>query len=195
MRSRILIADDHPVVLEGLRRILDRPEFEIVDMVRDGRALVAAAHKLKPDAIVADISMPLLSGVEAARQIRKHDPNAKIIFLTMHREKIYAVEAIIAGGSGYVLKTAVGEELVSAIREVMNGRIYVTRSLAEPVMKALRARRESSDRGAPPGVMGSRSKKGGSGGFAPFVTIASPGSPLRSRRLAMKWFPPHPGYR
>jgi DNA-binding NarL/FixJ family response regulator len=68
MRSRILLADDHPLVLEGLRRILDRPEFEIVDMVRDGRALVAAAHKLKPDAIIADISMPLLSGVEAARR-------------------------------------------------------------------------------------------------------------------------------
>jgi DNA-binding NarL/FixJ family response regulator len=146
MRSRILLADDHPLVLEGLRRILDRPEFEIVDMVRDGRALVAAAHKLKPDAIVADISMPLLSGVEAARQIRKHDPNVKIIFLTMHLRKIYAVEAIIAGGSGYVLKTAVGEELIAAIQEVMNGKIYVTGSLAEPVMKALRARRESSDR-------------------------------------------------
>jgi DNA-binding NarL/FixJ family response regulator len=145
MRSRILLADDHPEVLEGLQRILDRPEFEIVDVVRDGRALVAAAHKLKPDAIVADISMPLLDGVEAARQIRKHDPNAKIVFLTMHREKIYAVEAIIAAGSGYVLKTAVGEELIAAIREVMNGRIYVTRSLAEPVMKALRPRRENSD--------------------------------------------------
>lgn len=141
MRSRILLADDHEVVLEGLRRMLNRPEFEVVGAVKDGRALVEAAAALRPDLIVADISMPYLNGVEAARQIRKYQPKSKIIFLTMHPEVIYAVEAMNAGASGYVLKSEAGEELITAIREVMGGRTYVAPSLAEPVLNALRTRR------------------------------------------------------
>jgi len=143
-RYRILLGDDHAVVLEGLRRILDRPEFEVVGAVTDGRALVQAAEKLRPDIVVADVSMPLLNGVEAARQIRKNGRGPKIVFLTMHPETIYAVEAMSAGGSAYLIKASAGEELVTAIREVMEGRIYVTPSLAEPVMRALQSRRKNS---------------------------------------------------
>jgi DNA-binding NarL/FixJ family response regulator len=143
MLCRILLGDDHAVVLEGLRRILDCPGFEVVGAVKDGRALVEAAAKLRPDIIIADVSMPLLNGVEAARQIRKHDRRSKIIFLTMHPEATYAVEAMGAGGSGYVLKDIAGEELLSAIQEVMHGRIYVTPSLAEPVTHALQSRRKN----------------------------------------------------
>lgn len=143
IRPRILLADDHAVVLEGLRRILDRPEFEVVGAVRDGRALVEAAASLRPDIIIADLSMPFLNGVEAARQILKSDRKPKIIFLTMHPEAMYAVEAINAGASGYVLKNEAGEELIKAIREVLDGRTYVTPSLWEPVMHAVRARRKA----------------------------------------------------
>jgi len=142
-RCTILLGDDHGVVLEGLRRILDRPGFEVVGAVKNGRALVEAAAKLRPDIIIADVSMPLLNGVEAARQIRKHEGRSKIIFLTMHPEATFAVEAMGAGGSGYVLKDTAGEELVMAIEEVLHGRIYVTPSLAGPVMDALHSRRKS----------------------------------------------------
>ena len=148
MRYTILLGDDHGVVLEGLRRILDRPGFEIVGAVKDGRALVEAAANLRPDVVIADVSMPMLNGVEAARQVRKQSPRSKIIFLTMHPEAVYAVEAMTAGGSGYVLKDTAGEELVAAIQDVMHGRTYVTPSLAEPVMEALQSRRKNPHRAA-----------------------------------------------
>lgn len=141
--TRILLADDHEVVLEGLRRILDRPEFQVVGAVKDGRTLVDAARKLKPDVIVADISMPLLNGVEATRQITKADPKAKIIFLSMHPEIVYAVEAMTAGGAGYVLKETAPKDLVNAIREVQRGKVYVSPPLEEAVRRGLAARKDS----------------------------------------------------
>jgi DNA-binding NarL/FixJ family response regulator len=101
-RPRILLGDDHAIILDGLRRILE-PHCEIVGSAEDGRALVAAAEKLRPDLVVADISMPLLNGIEAARQIRKAHPQTKVIFLTMHPDAAYATEAFRAGASGYVL--------------------------------------------------------------------------------------------
>ncbi len=145
MRSaRVLLCDDHSVVLHGLQRILDRPEFEVVGAVRDGRALVMAATRLKPDLIVTDIVMPLLNGVEALRQIRKQIPRARVIFLTMHPEAIYAVEAIKAGAKGYLVKSADDEELIRAIKKVRAGEVYVTPSLEEPVLNRLRAPRASA---------------------------------------------------
>jgi len=139
-RIAILLADDHAVVIEGLHRILDRPQFEIVGAVTDGRALLQAAEQLSPDIIIADIAMPMLNGIEAARQIRKQKLTSKIIFLTMHSEPIYAVEALHAGASGYVLKSSAGAELLTAIREVLDGRVYVAKSIAESVKRALEAR-------------------------------------------------------
>jgi DNA-binding NarL/FixJ family response regulator len=141
MHCTVLIADDHQVVREGLKRILDRPGFQIVGEVRDGRALVEAAARLCPDVIVADIAMPLLNGIEAARKIREHNPRATIVFLTMHPEAAYAVRAIRAGAAGYVMKDSAGEELIAAIKEALRGRTYVTPSLAEPVREALLSRR------------------------------------------------------
>lgn len=141
MRHRLLLADDHEVVLEGLQRLLTRPEFEIVGAVHDGRALVEAAETLRPDLIVADISMPLLNGVEAAVQIRKEDKRVKIIFLSMHPEPIYAIQAMRAGASGYIPKHAAGRELLEAIREVLGGGTYITPSLREPVRRALESKR------------------------------------------------------
>jgi len=124
-RPRVLLADDHMLVIEGLRRILE-PECEVVGVVEDGRSLLQAAERLKPDIILLDISMPLLNGVEAARKLRQTVPAAKLIFVTMHADATYVTGAFRAGASGYVLKRCASMELVSAIHEVLQGRTYIT---------------------------------------------------------------------
>jgi len=128
-RPRLLLADDHKIVLEGLRGILE-PEFEIVGAVEDGCALVTEAERLSPDVVVADISMPGLNGMDAARQIKKMDEQIKIVFLTMHSDVSYAAGAFDAGASGFVLKHSAPQELITAIREAMQGRTYVTPMIA-----------------------------------------------------------------
>jgi len=138
-RWRLLLADDHDIVLAGLRQVLDQPDFEIVGSVTDGRALVKAAGELLPDVIVADVTMPLLNGIDAARQIRKVDATVKIVFLTMHPDIGYATEALSLGRCGYVLKSSVADELPTAIRDVLGGRTYVARAIREPVMRSLQA--------------------------------------------------------
>ena len=134
-RPRVLLADDHKIVAEGLRRLLE-PEFELVGIVEDGRALVAAAQKLNPDVIVADISMPLLNGIEAVRQLKKGTSQAKVVFLTMHLDVTYATRALEAGASGYVLKHSAPSELITAIREALKGRIYLTPMIAKNVLES-----------------------------------------------------------
>lgn len=133
-KPRVLLADDHRILVEGLKGLL-HPEFELLATVEDGRALVAKAHELQPDVIVADISMPLLNGLEAARQILTEDPTARIIFLTMHSDVAYAAEAFRAGASGYILKRSAASELVTAIREALQGGAYVTPMVAKALMK------------------------------------------------------------
>jgi DNA-binding NarL/FixJ family response regulator len=133
-KTRVLLADDHKIVLEGLRSLLE-PEFELAGTVEDGRALVAAAEKLRPDVIVADISMPLLNGIEAVGQIKKTDPHMKVVFLTMHPDVTYATRAFEAGASGYVLKHSAPSELITAIREAVKGRTYVTPMIAGELMQ------------------------------------------------------------
>jgi len=132
---RVILADDHAIVIEGLRRVLE-PGFEIVNEVQDGRALVAAVESFRPDLIIADISMPLLNGIEAARQIRKFNRKVKIIFLTMHPDVTYAAEALRAGGSAYVLKSSAGAEIREAARAVFSGRSYVTPSINKALVQA-----------------------------------------------------------
>lgn len=136
---KILLADDHDVVIEGLRRILDLPEFNVVGTVADGQALVNAAAKLRPDIIVTDVVMPLLNGVDAVRQIhkQKRGHKSKVIFLSMHQEVAFAKAALAAGGAGYVLKNAAGEELIQAIREVLGGGTYLTHSIAQALERSL----------------------------------------------------------
>jgi DNA-binding NarL/FixJ family response regulator len=142
-RWRLLLADDHDVVVEGLRRILDRPDLEIAGVVHDGRALLRAAEEIQPDLIIADITMPLLNGIEAARQIRDRNRDVKIVFLTMHPEVTFAAEALAAGASGYVLKNSAGDELVTAIQEALSGRIYISKAIAEPVKRTLNGRSQT----------------------------------------------------
>ena len=126
---RVLIADDHKIVVEGLKKLLS-PEFEIAGAVEDGRELVKAAEELRPDVIVADISMPGLNGIEAVRQIKKVHKEIKVVFLTMHPDVAYAASAFKAGASGYVLKHSAPDELVTAIRAALRGKTYVTPLIA-----------------------------------------------------------------
>jgi DNA-binding NarL/FixJ family response regulator len=144
-KTKILLADDHGIVIEGLRRILDRPEFEIVGTVSNGHELLKAATKHRPDVIVIDVAMPLLNGIEAARQLRAANPESKLVFLTMHSEPVYAREALAAGGLGYVLKSSAGDELLDAIRAALKGRVYITKSIARQI-KTARAPVPASER-------------------------------------------------
>ena len=122
---RVLLADDHQLLLGAFEKLL-AGECDIVGQVSDGRALVAAAEKLKPDLIVLDISMPLLNGLEAGRQIKRKLRDVKLVFLTMNEDADLAAEAFRSGASGYLLKRSAASELTTAIREVMQGRSYIT---------------------------------------------------------------------
>lgn len=128
-RPRILLADDHTMFAQGLRSLLE-DEFELVGTVADGQTLIEAAHRLNPDVIVIDISMPGMNGFDAARQLKKEELPARIIFLTMHADDSFVAEAFRCGGSGYVLKQSAGEELITAIGLVLAGQEYVTPLLA-----------------------------------------------------------------
>ena len=143
-KRRVLLADDHAMVLEGMRSIVE-PDYEVVGEARDGRELVASADKLRPDVIVADISMPMLNGLEAIRQLEKADLRAKIIFMTMHANVELAVHAFRLGASGYVLKHDASDELLRAMRDVLNGRFYVTPGIAKDVMMTLMEVQKSAD--------------------------------------------------
>jgi DNA-binding NarL/FixJ family response regulator len=134
-KARILLADDHKIVAEGLRSLLE-PEFELVGIVEDGRELIAKAKELHPDVIIADITMPSLNGIDAVSQLKKTGLRAKVIFLTMHQDVLYAKRAFDAGASGFVLKHSAPTELVTAIREALKGRTYVTPIIAEELIKS-----------------------------------------------------------
>ena len=134
MKPRVLIADDHTLVAEGVEKLLEH-EFQLCARVADGRALVRAVEKDKPDIALVDIALPLLNGLDACRQIRKSIPEVKLLILTMHSEQYFVTEAFRAGVSGYVLKQSVAEELVFAIKEVLKGRLYVSPSVAENLVE------------------------------------------------------------
>jgi DNA-binding NarL/FixJ family response regulator len=125
MRPRIVIADDHGLFLEGIRLML-QSEFDVVAAVADGRSLLTAVNTLKPDLVLLDISMPLLNGINAARQIKKKVPSAKIMFLTMHEDAEHVADAFRAGASGFISKRVAMAELLSAARQVLDGSIYVS---------------------------------------------------------------------
>lgn len=136
-RPRILIADDHQILAEGVRGLLE-PEFEVVGVVGDGRELMTAAKKLKADVIVADVTMPSLNGIEAAAQMRDAGSTAKVVIMTMHRDVAYARRAIEAGVFGFVLKHSASSELVTAIREALQGRTYITPIIAGELFQSYR---------------------------------------------------------
>src|SRR5688572_14114451 len=128
-RPRLLLADDHTMFSQGLQSLLE-DEFDLVGAVADGEALVEATLRLKPDVIIVDISMPVLNGFDAVRKLKKLGVKVKIIFLTMHADDRLLAEAFRCGGSGYVLKQSAGEELIAGIRQVLQGKRYVTPLIA-----------------------------------------------------------------
>jgi len=136
-RPRVLLADDHRMVAEGLKSLLSA-DFELVGVVEDGRALIEAAKKLRPDVIVADITMPNLNGLDALGPLKKDNPRVKVVFLTMHQEVAYARRALEAGASGFVLKHSAPAELLAAIRAALDGKTYLTPALAGEVIQAFR---------------------------------------------------------
>jgi len=136
-RSRILIADDHNLVAELCKRLLES-EFDVVGMVGDGRALVRAAVKLKPDVIIVDVAMPILNGLDAGRQVKEMLPSVKLVYLTMNPDPEIVVEALARGASGYLLKTCAASEMVLAVREVLRGKTYLSRALSRDTIDVLR---------------------------------------------------------
>lgn len=124
-RARILLADDHALVSAGIAKLLEN-DFDLVGTVSDGRALVSAVKDRNPDVVLLDISMPVLNGLEAARQIRNDAPAAKLIFVTVHSDTPYVIEAFRSGASGYVSKRSAASELLTAVREVLQNNVYLT---------------------------------------------------------------------
>ncbi|NWG73552.1 MAG: response regulator transcription factor [Rubrivivax sp.] len=136
-RPRVLLADDHRMVAEALKSLL-APEFELVGVVEDGRALVEAAAALRPDVVVADITMPQLNGIDALAQLRQRGDRVPVVFLTMHRDASFARRALDAGASGFVLKHSAPAELVSAIRAALDGKTYLTPQIAADVLESMK---------------------------------------------------------
>jgi DNA-binding NarL/FixJ family response regulator len=134
--ARLLIADDHKLLAEACKVLLE-PEFEVVDIVTDGRSLVKSALSLKPDVVLLDISMPHLNGLDAAEQIKHRLPSAKLVFLTMNAAADVAADAFRRGASAYVLKHSAAEELVSAIRKVVQGESYLSPLIAKETVTFL----------------------------------------------------------
>ena len=126
-RTRILLADDHKDIRDSVLRLLE-PEFEIVGAVQDGRALIEAASKMKPDVCVVDISMPLISGLEAVAELKKNGSTSKIVFLTVNDDPDFVQAAIDIGALGYVVKARMASDLPAAIRGAMADRLFVSPS-------------------------------------------------------------------
>lgn len=133
---RILLADDHPMFSQGLKALLEREGFEVVGQAEDGHNAVRMARKLDPDVAVLDLGMPLLNGVDAAREMHRRAPRTHTILLTMYEEDAYVLEALQAGIRGYVLKAQASSDLVGAIRQVMRGTIYLSPGISETVVNA-----------------------------------------------------------
>lgn len=142
-RSRVLLADDHTLLLEAFLKLLE-PEFEVVGTAKDGQELVEAAAALAPDAVVTDVTMPRLNGIEACRRIKQASPGIAVVFLTVNADAHVAAEAFLAGGSGYLLKSSTADELVAAVRAALEGRRFLCGAIAGGDVDALPVRPASS---------------------------------------------------
>jgi two-component system, NarL family, response regulator NreC len=145
LRARVILADDHAMVAEGLGRLISEVA-DLVGQVADGRQLVDSARRLKPDIIISDVSMPVMSGLDALRQLKAEGSQARFIFLTVHTEAQLAAEAMRAGAAGYLLKAAAGEELFEAIRAAMAGRVFLSPHIAGDVLRTISGRANQGER-------------------------------------------------
>lgn len=147
MTIRILIADDHKIVCDGLKALLEaQPEMQIVAQAANGREAVKLAHKLKPDMVIMDVAMPDLNGLDAVRQILSEQPQIKVIALSMHADRRYVTGMLSAGASGYILKHCAFEELVHAIHIVLSNQFYLSPAITGIVVKELAQSRISRAR-------------------------------------------------
>jgi len=135
-KPRVIIADDHTMLVEAFEKLLS-PECDVIAKVADGRALLAAVDELHPDVVVLDLSMPLLNGLDAARQIKQSHPTVRLVFVTMNEDPDLAAQAFRMGGAAYLLKRSAGSELLTAIREAMRHRSYVTPLVTEGMLGSL----------------------------------------------------------
>ena len=145
-RPRVLLADDHRLLREAFVKLLE-PECDVVGAVSDGRALLEAAPQLRPDVVVVDIAMPLLNGLDAARQLKRSMPSVKVIVLTISEDPDLAAEAFRAGASAFLLKNSAASELSQAIQDVMQGRSYVTPLATRDMVDSLLRKPESINGG------------------------------------------------
>ena len=136
MPARIVLADDHPVVREGVRSLLAAAGFDVVGQTSEGRETVEQVRQLSPDVAVVDVGMPGLNGVDATREILAGSPQTRVVVLTVHAEEVYVVDALQAGARGYVLKSQVGEDLVRAIQEVLRGALYLSPGVSSGLVDA-----------------------------------------------------------
>src|SRR3989442_327099 len=145
MSIRVVLADDHPVVRQGLRMLLEREKFEVVGEASDGLEAIDLAERLHPDVVVLDLMMPALNGTNAVREILRVSPGSKIVLLTMYTEEHYILEALRAGVKACVSKTQAAEHLLQAIREVRAGGVYLSPSVSGAVVQAFLAKTEPYD--------------------------------------------------
>lgn len=136
MQGRVIVSDDHTLLREGLKSLLQRNGFEVVGEAGDGRTAVKLAKKINPDIVILDVSMPFLNGIEAARQISNEVPDARIIIMSMHCADHFVLAALHAGATAYLLKDTVFEELLVALRSVLKRQVYLSPAIAGTVVRA-----------------------------------------------------------
>lgn len=139
VRKKILLADDHPLILEGLAKML-ASDYEVLEPVSDGRTLLRSVADNQPDVVIADISMPLLNGLDAAAEIVKAYPRTKVIILTMYDDVNFAARAFNTGAAGYLLKSSAGAELKTAVMTVLSGDVYIPPSMAASLLHTYRGK-------------------------------------------------------